>query len=145
MAISKSTILTILVYAAILALVSFALEWLQFQFFLKSYPVETYVILIAAAFTLLGIWLGTRLTSRKRAPGFERNEAAMKSLGISKREIEVLEALFQAGSMENHAGAPSSDGQIRPWRQRCGRFIAFFIFSTSHISFRSRKRDRQTV
>ena len=105
MAISKSTILTILVYAAILALAAFALEWLQFQFFLKSYPVETYVILIAAAFTLLGIWLGTRLTSRKRAPGFERNEAAMKSLGISKREIEVLEALALGQSNKEIARA----------------------------------------
>ena len=105
MAISKSTILTILVYGAILALAAFAVEWLQFQFFLKSYPVETYVILIAAASTLLGIWLGTRLTSRKRAPGFERNEAAMKSLGISKREIEVLEALALGQSNKQIARA----------------------------------------
>ena len=80
-------------YALLLGIAAFALEWLQFQYFLKRYPVEIYILLIAIAFAVLGIWVGVRLTGRRPAGPFERNDPALKSLGISEREYEVLEAL----------------------------------------------------
>jgi len=83
----------IFLYAVALAVAAFALEWLQYQYFAKSYPLEIYVVLMALAFAALGIWVGHRLTAQKPRGPFERNRAALQSLGISGRELEVLEAL----------------------------------------------------
>jgi ATP/maltotriose-dependent transcriptional regulator MalT len=52
-----------------------------------------YITLIAFAFTGLGIWAGTRLTPRTVAPAFERNDAAIRSLGLTGRELTMLERL----------------------------------------------------
>ena len=60
---------------------------------------EFYVVLIALAFTGLGIWAGYRLTPRTVAPAFERNEAALRTLGVTEREVKVLELL--AGGSSN--------------------------------------------
>ena len=60
---------------------------------------------IAACSIALGIWAGSRLTPRRaRAEPFARNEAAIRSLGLSPREVEVLEAL---------AGGDSNKGMAR--------------------------------
>lgn len=93
MRVSRSTIRLVLFYALALALAAFSLEWLQYQYFLKSYPVEIYIVIIAVAFAAMGLWVGNRLSSRQAKGSFERNDAALKSLGISARELEVLEAL----------------------------------------------------
>ncbi len=53
---------------------------------------EFYIACIAIIFIALGIWVGNRLTTRPREP-YARNEAAIASLGISTREVEVLEML----------------------------------------------------
>jgi len=42
---------------------------------------------------MLGIWAGARLTGRPPAAPFEPNEKALRYLGISGREREVLELL----------------------------------------------------
>ncbi|WP_074205005.1 response regulator transcription factor [Parasphingorhabdus marina] len=89
---------TILFYAIALALAAFALEWLQFQYFLKLYPVEIYITLIAVGFAALGVWVGSRLTRKTPPQPFERNDAALRSLGISERELEVLEAMTRGES-----------------------------------------------
>ena len=53
--------------------------------------------LVAAGFVALGIWIGRRLTRDPSAgAGFVRNEAAIRSLGLSARECEVL-ALLASG------------------------------------------------
>jgi len=87
----------IFLYALALAAAAFALEWLQYQYFAKAYSVEIYV-LIALAFAALGIWVGHRLTRKKPREPFEQNSAALKSLGISGRELEVLAALADGQS-----------------------------------------------
>ena len=95
---SKSVLKILLVYGIALAAAAFALEWLQYQYFSKTYSVEIYVVLIALAFASLGVWVGHRLTVRKPRGPFEQNIAALRSLGISDRELEVLEALADGQS-----------------------------------------------
>ena len=95
---SKPVLKILLLYGLLLAAAAFALEWLQYQYFSKTYSVEIYVILIALAFASLGIWVGHRLTAQKPHRPFEQNKAALKSLGISPRELEVLEALAEGQS-----------------------------------------------
>ena len=95
---SKPVLKILLLYGLLLAAAAFALEWLQYQYFSKTYSVEIYVVLIALAFAFLGIWVGHRLTAQKPHGPFEQNKAALKSLGISPRELEVLEALAEGQS-----------------------------------------------
>jgi len=95
---SRAIIRIVIIYALILAVAAFALEWLQYQYFSKTYSVEIYVVLIAIGFASLGIWVGHRLTVQKPRGPFEPNRAALKTLGISERELEVLEALADGQS-----------------------------------------------
>jgi DNA-binding CsgD family transcriptional regulator len=84
---------TILIYGAILAAATFALEWLEFRLLVRTHAVEAYVALVAAAFLGLGVWLGARLFRRAPSAPFVANMRAQATLGISGRELEVLELL----------------------------------------------------
>jgi DNA-binding NarL/FixJ family response regulator len=80
-------------YAIALGLGAFALQWLQFQYIARTFTPELYVLFIALAFTGLGTWVGIRLTPRAAPAKFERNDAALKSMGVTEREVAVLELL----------------------------------------------------
>jgi DNA-binding CsgD family transcriptional regulator len=84
---------TILVYGVILAAGTFFLEWLEFRLLVRTRAVEAYVVLVAAAFMGLGVWLGVKLFRRAPAAPFVPNTRAQETLGISGRELEVLELL----------------------------------------------------
>lgn len=89
----------ILFYAMLLAGLIFVLEWLEFQYMARVFSTEIYIILIGLGFTALGLWLGRVLTPRVAPNPFSLNEAALNSLGITKREYAVLEQL--AGGQSN--------------------------------------------
>jgi DNA-binding CsgD family transcriptional regulator len=84
---------TILIYGAILAAGSLGLQWLQFQYLVRTHPAEAYLALIAIGFMGLGIWVGSRLFRRASPSPFQINTRAQETLGISARELEVLELL----------------------------------------------------
>lgn len=90
---------TILLYAAALAVAAFLLAWLEYKYVTRVFAGEIYMLAVAAGFTALGAWAGWRLTQKKPAGPFEKNEAALKSLNISPREYETLELL--AGGLTN--------------------------------------------
>jgi len=83
----------ILLYGFALAIGAFLMQWLEYHYFLKTYPTEFYIAILATIFVGLGIWIGSRLTPEKSLKDFKRNEAAITSLGLSVREYEVLEHL----------------------------------------------------
>jgi DNA-binding NarL/FixJ family response regulator len=87
---------TILIYAAALAAGAFVLQWLQYKFFVRAFSGEIYIALIAAGFAGLGVWARLRLARRPASATFEKNDAALSSLGITQREQQVL-ALLAAG------------------------------------------------
>jgi DNA-binding CsgD family transcriptional regulator len=88
---------TILLYALALAAGAGLLQWLEYRYVTRVYSTEIYVALIAAGFVALGIWVGRALTPAAPAgEGFVRNEAAIRSLGLSPRECEIL-ALLASG------------------------------------------------
>ena len=72
------------------------LKFVEYRFFVRDIPLEFYVGTVAIIFTALGIWAGLRLTRPKiidsGAP-FQLDEANLRTLGISKREYEVLELI----------------------------------------------------
>jgi DNA-binding CsgD family transcriptional regulator len=78
----------------------------EYRFLVVDHSVEIYGGLIAALFAAVGVWLGTKLTRTSRthadaaplaagAP-FARNQARVDALGITPRELEILE-LIAAG------------------------------------------------
>jgi DNA-binding CsgD family transcriptional regulator len=82
----------IIVYGLAFAALTFLLEWLDYKHAVHAWSTEFYVACIAIVFVALGIWVGNRLTAKPREP-YVRNIAAIKSLGISAREVEVLDLL----------------------------------------------------
>ena len=84
---------SVVVYALALAAGAFLLQWLEYKYVTRAFAPEIYVVLIALGFTALGVWAGYRLTSKPAAAVFERNEAAIKSLGLTDKECEVLDLL----------------------------------------------------
>lgn len=89
---------TILIYGALLAAGAFGLQWLEFQFVVRTHTTETYLVLIAIAFMGLGVWVGARLFRRPVAAPFEPNTRVRETLGVSDREFEVLKLLAQGRS-----------------------------------------------
>lgn len=85
---------TILLYALALAVAVALLDWLEYRYLARAFSFEIYLALVAAAFVALGIWTGVKLTPRRGpASPFRRNDAAIRSLGLSPREVEILDAL----------------------------------------------------
>jgi DNA-binding NarL/FixJ family response regulator len=83
----------IVLYALALAAGAFLLEWLQYKYVARAFAPEIYIALIALAFTGLGVWAGYRLTPKSAPTPFERNDAAIKSLGLTDRELQILNLL----------------------------------------------------
>lgn len=86
---------TILPYALVLAVAAALVQWLEYRHDMRAFSNEIFVALLAAGFTVLGIWVGVKLTPRHARGEFVRNEAALRALGISPRECEILELLAQ--------------------------------------------------
>jgi NarL family two-component system response regulator LiaR len=80
------------------------LQVIQYRWLVLQYSVEIYGALVAALFAGLGIWLGLRLTRPKTvvvreavpAAPFRRDQDKLDALGITPRELQVLE-LIAAG------------------------------------------------
>jgi len=97
----------ILLYGLIAGLLIAALKWTEYRFLVIEHSVEIYGGLIAATFAVLGIWLGIRLTGRpervviKEVPvpttgePFISDDRKRESLGITPRELEILELIAQ--------------------------------------------------
>jgi DNA-binding NarL/FixJ family response regulator len=87
----------ILSYGAALALLALLVEWMDWRHATQGLSTSLYVLGVAVLFAALGIWLGNRLAPRPRG-AYRRNEAALASLGISTREVEVLDLLAEGYS-----------------------------------------------
>lgn len=101
----------ILIYGVCLALLLFLLKWLELRFIIFDHALEIYIGAIAIIFTGLGIWLALKLTKPKvktvivekevyitNTSDFSLNENKMAQLGISKRELEVLQLMAKGYS-----------------------------------------------
>ena len=102
---------SVLLYGISLAILLFVLRWLELRFIIFDHAMEIYVGAIAIIFTALGIWLALKLTKPKiervvvekeiyieKARDFVFNEAEFTRLGISKRELEVLQLMAEGFS-----------------------------------------------
>jgi len=101
---------TILLYGILGGVLIAALKLIEYRFLLVEHSLEIYGGIVALIFAALGIWLGLKLTRTREtvvvrevpvrvevpvpagAP-FERNEARVEQLGITRRELDILEAM----------------------------------------------------
>ena len=93
----------VLLYALGLALAVGLLEWLEYRYLTRAFSTEIYIALIGAGFIALGLWAGHRLTPRTITGPFERNDAAIRSLGLTARECEILGLLASGESIKEMA------------------------------------------
>lgn len=103
-------------YGACMAILLFLLKWLQFRFIIIDHALEIYAGAIAIIFTGLGIWLALKLARPKvqtvvvekevyitPTNGATANEAELAKLGLSKRELEVLQLIAEGLSNQEIA------------------------------------------
>jgi hypothetical protein len=89
----KSQLRLVVIYGIAMAVGALLLQWLQFQFILRRFSTEIYIVVLCGLFTGLGAWIGHRLTRRPPDGPFEINTQALGYLGISERESDVLTLL----------------------------------------------------
>ena len=94
---------TIILWAAVLAMGAFALQWLEYQYVARVFSREIYIGIIGTAFAAGGVWVGWKLTSRAAPAPFARNEVAQSSLGLTGQEMKVLERLAAGESNKDIA------------------------------------------
>jgi DNA-binding CsgD family transcriptional regulator len=98
---------TVLIYGALGGTLIAALKIIEYRFLVLEHSLEIYGGIVALIFSALGIWLGLKLTRTQEvvvvrevpvqvpvaAEPFQRNEASRRKLGITPRELEILEAI----------------------------------------------------
>ncbi len=80
-------------YGAFLAAGTLALQWLDYQSLARAHAGDIYIGLTAAAFLALGIFVGVRAIGISRPAAFDGNPKARAALGISPRELTILQEL----------------------------------------------------
>ena len=98
-----------------------AMRVVEYRFLVLEHSVELYGALIAAAFATAGIWLGLRLTKSKvvsvavpvevrvevpvpaTAGPFTPNQSRIAELGVTPRELEVLQLIAEGLSTREMA------------------------------------------
>src|SRR5688572_26144146 len=98
---------TILVYGALLAALAVGLQWLEFQYVMRTHATETYVVLIAVAFLGLGLWAGARLFRRSPPGEFVANPQPRPPRAIADVSPRGRKLLPPGLSKKKTGGHPS--------------------------------------
>jgi two-component system, NarL family, response regulator LiaR len=95
----------VLIFGLVGGLLIAILQYTEYRFVVIEHSVELYSALVAILFATFGIWLGLRITRRREtvvvrevlvpaevpsSKPFAPNAARQQSLGITARELEIL-------------------------------------------------------
>jgi len=118
---------TVLVYGLLAGALIALLRLVEYRYLVLEHSLEIYGGIIAAIFSAVGIWLGLKLTRSRptvietvvtkevpvevRVPvpttgPFVRNQARVEQLGLTPRELDILEAM--AAGLSNREIADKS-------------------------------------
>ena len=99
---------TVLIYGILGGVLIAVLKIVEYRYLVLEHSLEIYGGIVALLFSALGIWLGLRLTRTREtvvvreipvqipvpvAGPFARDEARLEQLGITPRELDILEAM----------------------------------------------------
>jgi NarL family two-component system response regulator LiaR len=100
----------VIFYSLAMAVLVFLLKFLEYRYFIRDLSLEFYLVVVAVLFTALGIWVGLKLTSKRKilitpnsSDDFVVSEEMLNSLAISKREHEVLTLMAEGLSNQEIA------------------------------------------
>jgi len=94
----------VLMYGLIGGTLIAVLRWTEYRFLVVEHSIEIYGGLIAAIFSVLGIWLGLKLTGKRQTIAvkeipvpagelFIPDERKREDLHVTRRELEILELI----------------------------------------------------
>src|SRR5687767_15858871 len=95
---------TVLGYGLLGGVLVAALKFVEYRFLVIEHSLEIYGGIVALLFAALGVWLGLKLTRAKETVvvkevqvptggPFVQNTARIEALGLTPREMEILELL----------------------------------------------------
>lgn len=98
-------------YGGLMAIMVFALKWLEWKFLITDHSLDIYIGLVAVFFTLLGGWLASQLVKpkvhtvivekeifRELPENYVHDDQELDQLNLTSREYEVLQLLKQGHS-----------------------------------------------
>ncbi len=101
---------TIIYYGLGMAGLFLVLKALEYTTLLRMGSVEVYVGIVAVIFTGLGVWIASALRKpQAKNPDntdepFEPNQKVISELGLTEREMEILELIAEGHSNQEIAG-----------------------------------------
>jgi DNA-binding CsgD family transcriptional regulator len=106
---NRRTLIYGIIYGVCGGLLIALLKFIEYRFIVVEHSIEIYGGLTAILFACVGIWLGLKLTRKKEvvivkevrvtlSEPFVINESRIRDLGITKRELEILELIAQGMS-----------------------------------------------
>ena len=99
---------TVLLYGLLGGVLIALLKLVEYRYLVLEHSLEIYGGIVALMFAVVGIWLGQKLTRERvvtrevavrvevpvaRTEPFVRDPARIEALGITPRELEILEAM----------------------------------------------------
>ena len=96
----------VLLYGLVGGVLIAGLKAIEYRWLVVEHSIEIYGGIVAVTFAAVGIWLGRRITGRRPtvevrevlvpAPAeFVRDEEKVAALGLTPRELEILELIAQ--------------------------------------------------
>ena len=110
---------TVVLYGLLGGVLIAALKLIEYRYLVVEHSIEIYGAIVALIFSTVGIWLGLKLTRRQvivrevqvpvevpvRMTGpFVADVERIRQLGITPRELEILEAIAAGMSTREIAG-----------------------------------------
>ena len=97
---------TVLLYGLLAGVLIALLKLVEYRYLVIEHSLELYGGIVALVFAVVGIWLGQKLTRERvvtrevrvevpvaRGEPFVRDQAKVEELGLTPRELDILEAV----------------------------------------------------
>lgn len=101
---------TIILYSLAMAAMVLLMKFIDYRFLIRDISIEFYVGLVAVLFTAVGIWVGLKFTrpngietSVPQGGNLEADPKVIAEIGLSKREMDVLELMAKGHSNQEIA------------------------------------------